>query len=123
MDYQEQTAAYFRAIGAASAEDFVPLFTEDVHFEDPVGGRVLQGHDGVAAFHKGLRRAWSSIDMTADSVFVRDKRAAARWSASGQSVTGKDINFAGINVFHFDADGRIARLEGYWDFEAVIGMM
>lgn len=123
MDAREQTYAYFRAIGGATPEDFVALFSEDVHFEDPVGGRVLQGHEGVAAFHRGLKRAWTSIEMIPDSVFTRGERSAVAWSASGTSTSGKGIDFEGINVFHFDGDGLIVRLEGYWDFEGVIGRM
>ncbi len=123
MDAQEQAKAYFRAISGATLEDFTALFSEDAHFEDPVGGHVHQGHEGIAKFHKGLRRAWSSIEMTGDSVFERGNRVAVLWSATGRSATEKDIAFEGINVFQFNAEGLITRLESYWDFEDVIGQM
>jgi steroid delta-isomerase len=91
--------------------------------EDPVGTPVHRGHEGVAGFHKGLHKAWSAMSMTLDDVFVRGNRAAARWSATGTSASGKQISFGGVDVFHLDGDGRIARLEGFWDLEGVIAQM
>jgi steroid delta-isomerase len=114
---------YFGAFAGADRDAFVALFTDDVHFEDPVGSHVLRGHDGVARFHKGLRRAWSDLEMTAESVFVRGDRAAVAWSARGRSASGKDIAFAGIDAFEVDPAGKIRRLEGYWDLEGVIAQM
>jgi len=119
----EVALAYFDAIAGADADDFAALFSAAAHFEDPVGGPALHGHDGVRKFHKGLRRAWQRLRMQAEDVFVRGDRAAVRWHATGHSATGKDITFDGINVFTVDGDGKISRLEGYWDFESVIGRM
>jgi steroid delta-isomerase-like uncharacterized protein len=125
-DSLRQTAlAYFQAIGRADADSFAALFSADAHFEDPVAGPApaLIGEEGVRRFHKGLRRAWQSLRMDVDDVFVRGSRAAVRWHATGLSTTGKDIDFEGINIVTFDEAGRISRLEGYWDFEGVIAQM
>jgi len=114
---------YFVGLGAADAADFGALFSDEVKFTDPVGQPTLEGPDGVARFHKGLRRAWTSLEMTPQHVFVRGRRATAYWRASGQSATGKDIEFDGINVFELAEDARIERVDGYWDFEGVISRM
>ena len=114
---------YFEALGADDGEAFAALFSEDVHFEDPVGGTVLTGRDGVMKFHRGVARAWESLDMQAEDVFVRGSRAAVYWDAEGRSRSGKDIDFDGINVLVLDDDGLIRRMEGYWDFEDVIAQM
>lgn len=117
--------AYFEAIAHADADDFAALFSADVHFEDPVAGPApaLIGEDGVRRFHKGLRRAWQSLHMDVDEVFVRGSQAAVRWDATGHSASGKEIDFEGINIITVDEAGRISRLEGYWDFEGVIAQM
>lgn len=119
----DAAAAYFTAIRDADADAFADLFSADIHFEDPVGGPVLSGHDGVRKFHKGLRRAWQDLRMDTRDVFARGPRAAIRWHAEGKSATGKDIAFDGVNVVEIDAAGKIRRLEGYWDLEAVIAQM
>jgi steroid delta-isomerase len=127
MAYPEltHTAArrYFAAVGQAERDDFVALFHPDVHFEDPVGSGVLQGHEGVARFHKGLARAWASLRMEAGAVHVRGRRAAVAWRAQGQSQTGKAIDFDGIDLLEVDDAGLITRVEGYWDLESVIARM
>ncbi|MFN2115916.1 MAG: nuclear transport factor 2 family protein [Anaerolineae bacterium] len=123
----DRTAAiardYFERIVAPETEAFVVLFAPDLHFEDPVGTPPVTSIDDLAAFHKGLHRAWSALTMQVDAVHVRGDRAAVKWSASGTSATGKDIDFEGIDVLEVDDHGRIARLEGFWDLEGVIGQM
>lgn len=115
--------AYFEAVGSADADGFVALFSPEAHFEDPVGGPVLRGEEGLRRFHKGLRRAWERIAMRPQAIFARGPRVAVHWEAAGTSATGKAIDFAGINLIEVDDSGRIARMEGYWDFEGVIGQM
>jgi steroid delta-isomerase len=114
---------YFEAVSSGDADALVALFAEDAHFNDPVGTPVLHGHDGVRRFHKGLTRAWERLDMDVETAFIRGDRGAAQWTAEGRSTSGKDIEFEGINLFEVDDAGRITRLEGYWDFEDVIGRM
>jgi steroid delta-isomerase len=114
---------FFAALGDADEVGFVQLFTDDVWFCDPMGSPVLEGHAGVARFLKGMRRAWSTFHAEEQHVFVRGARAAAHWSAQGQSATGVDIAFDGIDLFEVEPSGRISRVEGYWDFEDVIGRM
>jgi steroid delta-isomerase-like uncharacterized protein len=116
-------AAYFAALGTADEESFVRLFAPDVQFEDPVGSRALVGRDGVASFHRGLRRAWSRLDVAVDEVFPRGDRAAVRWTALGVAASGNEIPFAGIDVIAVDEDGLIRLLEGYWDLESVVARM
>lgn len=115
--------AYFAAVGSADADGLKRLFAEDARMEDPVGAPVLEGHAGVERFHKMTSRAWERLAMTPTRVAMRGDRVAASWTAEGRSASGKDIAFDGINVFRVDADGRIAHLEGFWDFEGVIAQM
>lgn len=122
-DVKATTERYFDAIENADAEDFTTLFTDDVVFEDPVGGPRLEGHAGMARFHKGLRRAWSNLRMEATAIHARGERAAVAWRAQGASTSGKAIDFEGINVFELAEDGRIRRMQGFWDLEGVIGRM
>jgi hypothetical protein len=119
---------YFQLVGApeeatADRETFVAQFSPDVEFADPVGGPVMHGHEGVAKFHKGLGRAWSTLRLTPTAIYTRGPRAAAHWTAEGTSTTGKRISFGGVNTFRVDEAGRLDQVEGYWDFDGVIGQM
>jgi len=125
-DQTRQAAlAYFDTLGTGEADAFVALFSPDAYFEDPVAGPgpALDGHDGLRKFHRGLRRVWQSLRMDVGDVFVRGSRAAVRWRAEGVSASGKAIAFEGINVIAVDDQGRISRLEGFWDVERVMGQM
>jgi ketosteroid isomerase-like protein len=115
---QATVEAYFRALGEANEDEFGALFTDDAWFCDPIGGKP-----GVAKFLRGMRRAWSTFASTPTRVFVRGNRATAHWTASGRSQTGNDIVFDGIDLFEIADDGRICRVEGYWDIEAVMRQM
>jgi hypothetical protein len=37
--------------------------------------------------------------------------------------SGKRADFAGINVFTVGEDGLISRLEGYWDYAAMVAQI
>ena len=122
-EIQRIVEGYFESVGASDEEEFVDQFSDDVMFADPIGTPVLTGRSGVARFHKGVEQAWSRLHMQPQEVFVRDQRAAVKWTAEGESRTGKTINFEGIDTFTVNDDGKITHVEGYWDFENVIGQM
>ncbi len=115
--------AYFVAVSHGDLAEIVSLFDANAHLEDPVGTPALTGHEGVGRFVKGLRRAWSELRMTPTLVCTRDNTAAVAWQAAGRSATGKDIQFAGIDILAVNDAGLITRVEGYWDIEAVIAQM
>lgn len=115
--------AYFRELSEGESDAFVALFSADARIEDPVGMPALIGHEGAAKLHRNLRRAWSALRMTPTATYARDRSAAAHWTASGTSSRGNAVAFEGIDVFEVDAEGRITRLEGYWDFDAVVGQL
>ena len=111
---------YFAAVTGPDAAVLTALFADEAEIEDPVGAPPLVGPGGMAVFHKRLHRAWQSLVMTPSAPYVRGNRAAVRWTASGMSAAGKAIAFEGINVFEVGDDGRIARLQAFWDFESVV---
>jgi steroid delta-isomerase len=114
---------YFETLGAADQEPFVAQFSHDVVLVDPVGTPVLEGHSGVAKFHKGVARAWKQLRLVPERSFIREDRAAVYWQAEGESSSGKRIQFDGINTFSVNDNGEICRLEGFWDIEGVIAQM
>jgi hypothetical protein len=44
----------------------------------------------------------------------RGDRVAVSWRAELTAANGKSTRCDGIDLFEFDAQGRIARLTGYW---------
>jgi len=86
---------------------------------DPYGGRPLRGTDGLHKFMDGFERTWASFNIQPGESFAAGNRVALTWQAEATSKQGKTAVLAGIDVFTLADDGRISRLEGYWDFKAM----
>ena len=114
---------YFDALGGPDGDAFVGLFTPDAVVDDPVGTPTQVGSEAIAKFHRGVKRAWSSLRMTPREAFERGDRLAVWWTADGLSVNGSEVAFAGIDIFTIGEDGLIQRLEGYWDLEGVLAKL
>lgn len=114
---------YFAALNDIDREAYVACFTEDAAVLDPYGGRPLHGVDGLHKFMDGMERTWASFEMTPGELFAAGDRVAVQWSCKAEAGSGKKANFSGINVFTLSEDGRISRLEGYWDFKAMVAQI
>lgn len=112
---RECIEAYFAAISALDSERCVSLFAKDGQSHDPYGGRPWTGHANLKKFFAGVAMTWASLEMKPETVYYGGNRAAAKWTATGQSKSGKTVQFEGINVFEFDDQGYIERLCAYWD--------
>lgn len=113
-------ASYFERATAPDAAAFAALFADAAEVRDPVGAPALVGPAGMTKFHGRLHRAWRSLAMAPVETIVRGREAAVRWQANGTSAGGNEITFDGMNTFVVDDEGRIERLDAYWDFEGVV---
>ena len=95
----------FRA--AAEAKDFSAideLFTEDVVFRSPVVFKPYEGRDAVAMLLGAVAQVFQDFRYT-DQVETGDAAALAFSARAG------DRELDGIDFLHFDAEGRINRME------------
>lgn len=114
---------YFTALNAIDREACLACFSEDAVILDPYGGRPLQGTPGLHKFMDGMERTWSSFNMIPDVPFVAAERVAVSWQCTATAKSGKVAHFAGIDVFTLNEAGLISRLEGYWDFQAMVAQI
>jgi hypothetical protein len=92
---------------AAEAKDFSAiddLFTEDVTFRSPVVFKPYEGREAVAMLLGAVVQVFEDFRYT-DQVETGDAAALA-FSAH---VGDKELD--GIDFLHFDADGRVERME------------
>src|SRR4051794_26883363 len=95
----------FRA--AAEAKDFSAideLFAEDVVFRSPVVFKPYEGREAVAMLLAAVAQVFEDFRYT-DQV---ETRAAAALAFSAR-VGDRELD--GIDFLHFDADGRVNRME------------
>lgn len=113
---------YFAALNTLDRARYLSCFTDDVVLQDPYGGPALEGEVGLNKFFDGMERTWQSFDMQPTDAFAAGDRVAVPWKTEAVAHSGKQAQFAGVNVFTLDGD-KISRLDGYWDFRAMIAQL
>jgi steroid delta-isomerase len=114
---------YFQALNAMDREAYLACFAQNAIVLDPYGGRPLQGPDGLNKFMAGMERTWSEFTMMPGELFVAGDRVATSWTTKATAKSGKTAEFSGINIFSLDEAGLISRLEGYWNFKAMLAQI
>lgn len=114
---------YFDAVSHIDRPAYLACFSQDAVVHDPYGGRPLTGVDGLNKFMDGMEGTWSEFSMNPGAAFSSGNRVAVNWSVVATAKSGKQAEFAGINVFTLTEEGKISQLEGYWDFKAMLAQI
>lgn len=116
MTRQHQTIhAYTAAINALDAEAFANCFAEECELNDPVGAPPARGREGARAFFNAFAPLLSRMNIRAGRIFLNGDKAAFSWVMEAEGRGGQFATAEGIDVFEFDANGKIARSYGYWN--------
>lgn len=114
---------YFAALNGIDREAYLACFAAEAEVLDPYGARPFLGDAGLNKFMDNMERTWSAFQMTPGEPFAAGDRVAVSWSCTATAKSGKTAEFAGINVFTLNEEGLITRLEGYWDFRAMVAQI
>jgi steroid delta-isomerase len=115
--------AYFLAIRAMDPEAVANNFAEGGTTCDPMGTPPISGRAAIREFFESIYKNFKSVALTEDSVFVAGNGAAVKWTGSGTSAGGKEVNFEGIDVFEINQDGKIQSVWAYWNPAEMIGQL
>jgi steroid delta-isomerase-like uncharacterized protein len=117
----EQWAA---AWSSSDAEKLLPLFTENVVYEDVTFGAVNHGQKALRDFAKGTFDAFADLKFELKSrvVAADGKSGAMEWVWRGRQTkdlpdlpaTNRPFEVRGASVVEF-ASGKISRNSDYWD--------
>lgn len=107
--------AYFDAIRRKDADAWVACFAPEGVAFDPAHADARQGQAAHRAFFDGVSGLFAELDFREGEAQVCGDRAAVTFTARCQAHNGQAATVSGIDVFRFDADGRILVVEGYWD--------
>jgi steroid delta-isomerase len=111
---------FFSAASRMDWEAVAARFADDAVVEDPKGSPRHQGRADIQAFYAGLGGLVASIHLEATDVYFSGGGAAAHWTASWTGRNGRSGDFAGIDVYEFDGEGRLTSLLAFWDAESLI---
>lgn len=116
---REAVAAYFAATRAMDREAWVKTFAEDAISYEP-GGDPLRGHDAFRAFFDGITGAFETVGLQEHEVYVIGNEAAVKWTGAGTGKNGRNVTFAGIDIFEVNDAGKVQTVKGYWDPAAMM---
>jgi steroid Delta-isomerase len=106
--------AYVAAYRANDKDALVALFADDCEWTDPVGTPTHHGKDGVAAFWDGARALADSIVLEPKDLTICGTEACMQFEIHA-TIGGNTMIMDAVDIFEFDADGRIAKGKAYWD--------
>lgn len=89
------------------------IYADDATVEDPVGTDVHKGIAAIAAFYEG------SFGADARLVLTGPVRCAGNAAAFAFEVHVGAMKIAVIDVFEFDAAGKVVAMRAYWGPENV----
>ena len=108
-------------------ERLLPLFTDDVEYEDVTFGVANHGKEELRAFAEGFFAVSPDVTFELTSKVVTSTRVAAEWVAKGthqgdlpgMPATGKPWQVCGASVMEL-ADGKITRCADYRYFATMM---
>ncbi|MEM9754329.1 MAG: nuclear transport factor 2 family protein [Planctomycetota bacterium] len=119
VDLDQAVRDYFEATRSMDAERWAECFALDAMVDDPVEGPTMVGRKALLERGQRFAANFKTIGLHETFFHVAGQEAAAKWEARGTFTDGRDVTFEGINHFLFNADGKIARLQGFWDADAL----
>jgi steroid delta-isomerase-like uncharacterized protein len=112
------------AWSSSDVDKVLPLFTDDVVYEDVTFGSVNHGRKELHDFAKGTFEAFADLKFELKSrvVAADGKSGAMEWIWRGRQIkdlpelpaTNRQFEVRGASVVEF-TDGKISRDSDYWD--------
>jgi len=105
----------------------LPLFTEDVVYEDVTMGVVNRGTAELRTFGEGFFSGFPDVTFELRSSFADGSSGGAEWvmrgthrgDLPGMPATGKRIEVRGASIFDFVGE-KIRRCADYWDMATLL---
>lgn len=109
---QAAVHAYIAALNAADLDAIVALYADDAVVEDPVGSPPKRGIAEIRAFYAGSLRMQLQVALEGD-IRVAGNEAVFAFSVSFQA-SGQRTTIHPIDLFRFDANGRIIEMRAFF---------
>lgn len=105
----------------------LPLFTDDVAYEDVTMGALNHGKGELRAFGEAFFAAFPDVAFELTRRFATAEQGGAEWvmrgthrgDLPGLPATGKPVEVRGASIFEF-SDAKISRCADYWDMASLL---
>lgn len=106
------------ALVARDIDSYLALLADDVVLDDPAAP-PLRGHEGARELLSSLLAGLPELAFVERKVWARGDRATMYFRLRFTSVTGKQGELEGIDLFEFNSAGKIQRLTSFYDAAAM----
>lgn len=110
--YRQVVEQYIRNMSAGDWQAVAALYAQDATVEDPVGGDVVRGIEAITAFYRNSCATGPRLELSGP-IRVAGQEAAFAFSVH-LTWEGKAVRIDVIDVFRFDASGKIASMRAYF---------
>jgi steroid delta-isomerase-like uncharacterized protein len=123
----EQLARDFLSGWSHDVPKLIPLFTDDVTYEDTTVHAVLHGKEELRGFATSWFKAFPDLSFTPTSTIISADRAAIAWRGTGTQrgdmpgmpASNKTANVVGVSLLEC-ADGKIKHTVDYYDMATIM---
>ena len=112
QDMVSVVEAYVSAFDRDDPEAVVSLFAADARVEDPVGTPPHVGHEAIRTFYAASMQTGARLKLEGPVRTTADSAAFAFSVHLDHQGTALRIDV--IDIFRFDADGKVASMQAYF---------
>ena len=108
---------YFAAIRTQNKGEWTATFSDNPHFEDPKGTKPYISEQKLDIFFRNFVKLFPELYDVAYTVEeAGGNHLRVRWRMVAESFLNVgQVEFTGVETFHFQADGKIAAAFAEWD--------
>jgi steroid delta-isomerase-like uncharacterized protein len=123
QEREELMRAYLGAWNDRDANAIASFFTDDAVYADHGAGATAHGHDGIRKHAARVHTGFPDLRFELVRAAHGDDFTAGEWRSvmthlgdfEGLRPTGRVVESSGVDVATVDGEGRIVRLDSYYD--------
>jgi steroid delta-isomerase-like uncharacterized protein len=123
QEREELMRAYLGAWNDRDANAIASFFTDDAVYADHGAGATVHGHDGIRKHAARVHTGFPDLRFELVRAAHGDDFTAGEWRSvmthlgdfEGLRPTGRVVESSGVDVATVDGEGRIVRLDSYYD--------
>lgn len=108
-------AQYYTSLAAMDREGWLEILASDAVIYDPVGKPPLRVREDSQKFFDLLSKFYKQFEIVQEFVFIVKKEAAVKWTMQVVAQNDRTATAEGISIFEFNENGKIAKIQSYWD--------
>ena len=110
---------YIQSLVTNDVDAILDLYADDATVEDPVGSEARSGQDALRSFYAGAVTGVMAASLTGEPRLAGNEVAFPFQVIAGQP--GEEIQINIIDVFRFNAEGKVDLMRAFWGSNNVGG--